>query len=249
MAALVVVLLLSGCTQQSTPTAPSKTTCPAKYMSIGNGCCPDLNGNGICDNDEPAPKQNSDLNPPQNASIEDRVKECKLDSYCLFRLAMETDNVGVCSAILISGPITVQCIQSLAARDKAPGYCSQLYGDDQKNCLAMINSTSASSPAAFAPVANAPSPAAKPPAQVNATFNDRTGECVAAQPGDHDNCFKKLAVDMKSSYFCTILYTTINKYDCLTEMAVRYHDKRYCNEIIDTASSSWCKSQVVEAVN
>jgi len=55
---LLVGLILSvGCISQNQP--PQETvTCNPPYIKVGNSCCLDQNGNGICDKDEVSEMQN-----------------------------------------------------------------------------------------------------------------------------------------------------------------------------------------------
>ncbi len=143
--ALAAVLLFSGCIQQPATPAPTtpEITCPTNYMKIGNACCLDANGNGICDRDEQAPpvQQNATACPPQNKTLEDRFKDCDYDADCLTRLALETNNAGVCGGY--GGGL--DCLNQMAVRYNNPGYCNLIIGPTlQQSCLAKLNSTNSS---------------------------------------------------------------------------------------------------------
>jgi hypothetical protein len=53
MVGILAVVLLSGCTQNNTNGSVSPEACQAPYIASGSECCLDLDGNSICDENEP----------------------------------------------------------------------------------------------------------------------------------------------------------------------------------------------------
>ena len=159
--ALAAVLLFSGCIQQPATPAPTtpEITCPTNYMKIGNACCLDANGNGICDRDEAPPvQQNATVCPPvscpacavanvstsANLTLADRVNQCNQifhaadQTTCLEMLAEETNTQSICDSF-ISGRTFDSCYENLAIKYKNLGYCDQLVGYEMADCKTKVN--------------------------------------------------------------------------------------------------------------
>ena len=239
--ALAAVLLFSGCIQQP---ATLTTTCPSNYMKIGNDCCLDANGNGICDRDE----QNASVCPPQTKTLEERMNDCGSDSSCRTLLAIESNNPQVCDGI---GRYD-DCLEQLAARYNNAAYCQMLPLSYQKeDCLSKLGGNNATCPPASCPSVNVSAPAVNltcPPA--NLTLTDRINQCnQISYPQDQDNCLKALAEETNTPSICaSLLYSNAPDPSCYEELAIKYKNMGYCDQLTSSWDQTYCKQKVNDSL-
>jgi len=209
---IIFFVFISGCTQK-------ETACEKPFINSGGGCCPDVNENGACDENESKPDEIKcippyvksgtecclDDNENGACDINETGKNKDIETFCLYDSRTPKDYIKCCDWLTPTNE---------GIKKQGFSYCNSIQKNREKECVSVF-----------------------------AIHKNNASVCEEKLNGtDAGECIRMIALAKEDSGLCDKITSLTKKVECITAFARTKKDTSFCDKIPNNLMKKVCVS-------